>query len=99
LKIASPKPHKRPTPPRSPLPREVSAWKSEKAREIVSETVDPCGTLVEENLVEARGLTGAIDDTLALTLRHHPRWKFKRLDGDYGIAPAMIAAYQALGVR
>jgi hypothetical protein len=83
-------------PPQTPAARppardDDEARRRRRARKLFAETVDPRGTLAEHYLTTERALPGIIDDTLALTLRFHPRCPF--MDGDLIVrSPALIAA-------
>jgi putative DNA primase/helicase len=73
----------------SPSPRLIEAdnRNGDRAREIFAESIEPRGTLAEEYLARERGLSGVLDDRLALTLRYHRRCPFGAER-----APALIAA-------
>ena len=61
------------------------------ARALFFEATDPRGTLGDHYLTIERGLSGVLDDALALTLRFHPACPF-RDDGKLVRSPALICA-------
>lgn len=61
------------------------------ARALFFEATEPRGTLGEHYLAIERGLTGVLDDALALTLRFHPACPF-RDDDKLTRSPAIICA-------
>ncbi len=80
-----------PTPTARPNAGDDEAKRRQRAREIFAERVDPGGTTAEKYISVERALPGMIDDTLALTLRFHPRAPFR--DGDVIVrSPALICA-------
>jgi putative DNA primase/helicase len=74
-----------------PIQHDPDTRTRDMARGLFFEATDPRGTLCEHYLAIERGLSGILDDALALTLRFHPACPF-RDDGKLARSPALICA-------